>query len=285
MHILEGRKAGVGCLAFSADGGMLAVGRYGGHLEAWDAVKGVALWERKLGLYAVESVGFAPGELIAHHQGRILCLDPATGEPRRLLPPKGRRVARRAAVSPDGGTAAVLFPSAVEGISVADGGKLWRARAPCRYPTLSFSGDGKALAFGADFGSVFIHDAATGRRIRVLAQARSTGVGAVALAPDGGRAAVCVATTLALWHGEALVKEQSLGRTHFLSAAWHPSGAFFATVNGDGKADLWDADTGERRESFDWKTGKLNEVVFDRAGDRAACGATSGAVIIWDIDR
>ena len=77
----------------------------------------------------------------------------------------------------------------------------------------------------------------------------------------------------------------ALGKTHFLGIAWHPSGAFFATANGDGKIDYWDAQTGQRRESYDWGVGKLNAVVFDPAGDRAACCSERGDVVIWDVDR
>jgi WD40 repeat protein len=67
--------------------------------------------------------------------------------------------------------------------------------------------------------------------------------------------------------------------------AFHPSGAFFATANGDGKVDSWDSHTGERRESFDWGFGKLNDVTFDATGDRAACCSEAGEVVVWDVDR
>ena len=43
--------------------------------------------------------------------------------------------------------------------------------------------------------------------------------------------------------------------------------------------------TGERRESFDWGVGKLNDVTFDSTGDRAACCAETGEIVVWDVDR
>jgi WD40 repeat protein len=76
-----------------------------------------------------------------------------------------------------------------------------------------------------------------------------------------------------------------IGRTHFLGAAWHPSGDFFATANGDGTVDFWDTRTGARRESFDWEAGKLHDVTFDANGDRAACCSLTGKVVVWDVDR
>ena len=78
--------------------------------------------------------------------------------------------------------------------------------------------------------------------------------------------------------------QHRLGRTHFLSVAFHPSGDFFATANGDGKVDYWDGHTGEHRQAFDWQVGMLNDVVFDPTGDRAACCSQSGAVVVWDVD-
>ncbi len=61
--------------------------------------------------------------------------------------------------------------------------------------------------------------------------------------------------------------------------------AFLATANGDGKIDYWDATTGERRESFDWGVGKLYDIAFDAAGDRAATCSVKGDVVVWDVDR
>jgi hypothetical protein len=49
--------------------------------------------------------------------------------------------------------------------------------------------------------------------------------------------------------------------------------------------DFWDAATGQRRESFDWGVGKLNDIAFDPAGDRAAVCSNSGQVVVWDVDR
>ena len=68
------------------------------------------------------------------------------------------------------------------------------------------------------------------------------------------------------------------------SRLFHPSGNFLASANGDGKIDYWSL-SGEPLQSFDWGVGKVNDVTFDPTGDRAACCAQSGDVVVWDVDR
>jgi WD40 repeat protein len=58
-----------------------------------------------------------------------------------------------------------------------------------------------------------------------------------------------------------------------------------ADGQGDGTVDTWDTRTGERRDSYDWKVGKLNGIAFDTTGDRAAACSATGKIVIWDVDR
>jgi WD40 repeat protein len=112
-------------------------------------------------------------------------------------------------------------------------------------------------------------------------------VTAVALSPDGRSLACCAARHLLLWRldpGEEVARH-ALGRTHFLAVACHPSGRFFATANGDGTIDFWDAQTGQHQQAYDWKIGKLHAVAFSADGDRAACCGEAGQVVLWDVDR
>jgi WD40 repeat protein len=152
--------------------------------------------------------------------------------------------------------------------------------------SLAWSSDARLLAAGLMNGQVKVYDAATGKEAATFGEAGGPTVNAVALSPGGAAAAWCACTHLHFHRpAEGVSAHHALGKTHFLSVAWHPSGAFFATANGDGKIDYWDAQTGQRRESYDWGVGKLNAVVFDPAGDRAACCSERGDVAIWDVDR
>src|SRR5207249_11203175 len=98
---------------------------------------------------------------------------------------------------------------------------------------LAFGPGGKALYAGYHPGSVRAFDAATGADLGEVGRA-AVGLKALAVSPDGRRIA-CVGGPLTLLGLDppAHVARHKLGRTHFLGAAFHPSGGFFATANGD----------------------------------------------------
>src|SRR5262249_49866270 len=143
------------------------------------------------------------------------------------------------------------------------------------------------LYTGDYHGSIWARQAATGARPVEVGGAAS-GLTVIAVSPDGRRLACAAGGQLPLLalhpHRVAVARHQP-GRTHFLPVAFHPSGGFFATANGDGKIDYWDARTGEHRQAFDWKVGKLYDVVFDPTGDRAACCSKTGQIVVWDVDH
>jgi WD40 repeat protein len=156
---------------------------------------------------------------------------------------------------------------------------------------LNYSADGRRLATGNSSGQVSVRDSATGGLLHEGLAGLASEVKAVALSPDGRSVAWCVASHIYLWGlpspgaAEPIAHHSMGGRTFFLSVAFHPSGDFFATVNGDGKADYWDARTGAHRQAFDWGVGKLQDIAFDPTGDRAACSAKTGEIVVWDVDR
>jgi WD40 repeat protein len=133
---------------------------------------------------------------------------------------------------------------------------------------------------------VGVRDASSGALVHKLGEPKGATVKALALSAHGA-VAWTAGSHLHLWKVDPPqeVAHHSLGRTHFLAVAFHPSGDFFATANGDGKIDYWDARTGAHGEAFDWGVGKLHDVIFDAAGDRAACCSTTGEIVVWDVDR
>jgi WD40 repeat protein len=142
------------------------------------------------------------------------------------------------------------------------------------------------LLLGHPNGQIVFHDTATGDVKEELA-AEDQPIKAVAFSPDGATIAWAARSHLRIWQLDPAreLAHHHLGRTHYLSVAFHPSGRFLATVNGDGKADFWDAHTGAHRKGYDWKVGKLHDVVFDPTGDRAACCSKTGEIILWDVDE
>src|SRR5262249_46000339 len=138
---------------------------------------------------------------------------------------------------------------------------------PSRYliTALAMSAGGGQVAVGCVTGEAHVLRANNGKpAVQLEADGRGE-VKGVALSPDGSRLAVSAGAQVWLYHlapSPRGRKCSAAGRTHYLAVAWHPSGGFFATANGDGKVDYWDAETGERRQSFDWGVGKLNCVTF-----------------------
>lgn len=69
-----------------------------------------------------------------------------------------------------------------------------------------------------------------------------------------------------------------------LTCAFHPSGTRFATIGEDRLVNMWDADTLQRRETYQWKIGKINTITFSSDGYRAAVGSSTGTVLVWDVE-
>jgi len=152
---------------------------------------------------------------------------------------------------------------------------------------MSYSADGHRVACGDGTGWVTVHETDGGKLLYGVRDGPTQCLKSVALSPTGDLVVWSVDWRLyqrRLPPRGDLVRH-SLGRAHVMAVAFHPSGDFFATANGDGKVDYWDARTGEHREAFDWGLGKLNALAFDATGDRAACCAQTGEIVVWDVDR
>jgi WD40 repeat protein len=297
VFVLEDqKKVSLTCLAFSPDGLTLAAGGYRGVVRLWDLTAKRLSGSCSTGNWNNSALCFMPDDrgLLALVGGYLHLFD-REGTDLGRRPRPNRRQFTASAASPDGrlclGFSPLVLLSASGGLmeqALPDFAQRWKTRASGsgQVTALCYSADGRRLACGRGSGRVTVHDADTGAPLHEPREAGAE-VKAVALSPDGRLVAWCAGTHLRLWRLDPpeQVREHSLGRTFFLSVAWHPTGGFFATANGDGKVDYWDAQSGERRQSFDWGIGKLHDVAFDAAGDRAACCSKSGKIVVWDVDR
>ena len=304
MFVLKNRDSAVHAVAFSPDGSLLAAAGYWGYVRLWDLASRSLRFERRPSHYKQSAVFFAPGDRLYSFDGNLTAFDVRAGE---QVPSKRR-----------GGLLPLVFAAAPWPVpsyctatagrrsfscyALADGRQRWRtalppgdvfaqatlAYLPLLVIALAFSGDGRTVAAGCATGQTHVLRADDGKAVARVEQPGRPAVKAVALSPDGSRLAVCAGPTLRLYavgDEPAEVSCVSTGRKHFLNVTWHPSGGLFATTNGDGSVEFWDAQTGARGKAFDWGLGKLNAVAFDATGDRAACGSETGAVVVWDVDR
>jgi WD40 repeat protein len=297
MLKLQHRKYPLRCVAFSADGQLLAACGVGGTVQVWD------LYSRRLAHYfnliptTIEFAFFSHegAHLFALDWTTFYSIDLATGQPtvlgpavhRTFFPVAASADRRRACLGWRDYRGSVSF--GVTQYDLAEWKPLWDVKGPFG-AVPAYSADGRFFACagrswrkGGPEDVTILH-ADTGAVRQVLRNRRT--VQALAISPEGGRIA-WAAPGLCFWRLDPprLVRTHESSRTAYHSLAWHPSGEFFATAKGDGSIDYWDGHTGERRHGFDWGVGKVNDVVFDDAGDRGACCSQSGAVVVWDVDR
>jgi WD40 repeat protein len=289
MLDLHDVRVPINTVAFSPDGSLLAAGCSRGHVQLWETATGTQRARLHGCKYSVSAVFFSPdgATLYAAEWGILAWAVPPRGEGPRVV--VAAQAIEAAALSSDGRLLGVcgFFPqSAVVMCDARDGRVLWSEECVGRHASraLAFASNGATLATSTYNGVILVPDANSGTYGEQLLS--GIPVKALAFSPDGSHLACAAKGHLFLWQLDPLseVAHHTTGRTHFLGVAFHPSGEFFATANGDGKVDYWDAATGKHRESFDWKVGKLHDVTFAPDGQRAACCAKSGHIILWDVD-
>lgn len=288
MFILQGPRSAIRSVAFSPGGTRLAAGGHHGVVQVWDLqTRGCV--RRANWVDVVSRVVFLSDDRLLACLGHVVLrtLGVERGE-EGYCHRVNRGYATALAAAPDGAAVCLAENSRVSRWSLSKPRRVWTTgNLAAGVTSIDWSADGRTVAVGRNDGRVLLLDAVTGVRLGLVGKFGAAAVHAVALSPDGSSLA---------WSGGPRLRIQRLsprgpcfthhlGRTHFQGVAWHPSGGFLATAHGDGTIDFWDAATGERRESFDWKIGKAHAVAFDATGDRAACGAETGTVVVWDVDR
>jgi WD40 repeat protein len=150
--------------------------------------------------------------------------------------------------------------------------------------SLALSADSGWLAVGRGDGVVELHDPMFVASIHLLAH--SSGVTAMAFAPDGGTLATLSANTVTLWDVEQGQRRRTVGEHpgRAWSLAHTPDGRYIATGGWDSTVRLWDPITGRERARFDWHLGRVNAVAFSPDGMTAAAAGNAHDIVIWDVD-
>jgi WD40 repeat protein len=290
VFVMKDRKADLTHVAFSPDGQYLAsAGPNVVRIYDLSARRCVAEGEQEVG--DCECLSFlADGQtVITHREGVVLAQDRTTLKRLWRHPKNYGTYLFRVAVSPDRTRLVAAYTYLIKLFDLPGLGTRWKANAPEQYvvQVVTLSADNRVFAYAAHHDSVRFLDATTGARRGVLPHTADSCERALALSPDGSRLVYCAGRHLRLFTLDPVsaVNHHEISRTTLNGVAFHPSGRFFATAASDGKVDLWDAATGERRESFAWRAGRPQAVAFDDAGDRAACVTATGRVVVWDVDH
>jgi WD40 repeat protein len=153
-----------------------------------------------------------------------------------------------------------------------DGRELHRLDDRGRIATVTWSGDGRVLATGANDGLTTVWSAMTGARVSASAEPVE-GAAHVRFSPDGTKLAVFGGDTIRVVDtksGVSLIP--ALPNVHLLTAAMFTSDSRFLVTLGDGMIRAWDAASGRsagwlvRRQARDFD---LQGELFVAADDRA----------------
>jgi WD40 repeat protein len=301
---------GVGSVAFSPGGHMLASGNVDGTIRLWDVANPVR--PRPLGRplnvgEAVEAVAFSPdGHTLASstYFGTVVLwniTDPAHPVAFGLPLITGGGIVYSVAFSPDGRTLATGdIDGTVRLWDVADPANPRRLGQPLTAGTsivysVAFSPDGHTLASGGSGGTVWLWDVADLAHPRVLGRPLAAGsvVFGVAFSPDGRTlASGGSGATVQLWDVADLAHPRVLGRplaagSVVFGVAFSPNGHTLASGGGGGMVRLWDvADPAHPRHFGPPLTDGTNAVLsvaFSPDGQTLASGNGDGTVRLWNI--
>ncbi|MFC9895887.1 TIR domain-containing protein [Nocardia sp. NPDC127579] len=275
-------------VAYSPDGGTLAIGSENGGVLIYDTETGRPLRTLQTHRARTFAVGYTEEVLITGSgDGTVGLWDAATGDLRRILSGHDNWP-WPVVLSPRGDVLATGDAAGVLRLWALPSGELLHECRP--------GGGGSELVYSMDFcdstlaaayrdGVVRLWDTETGTQEGEFTAAAGA-VYRVAFGP-GGRllAAAAVDGSISLWDPEAAVRVRVLtghtGRVYTL--AFHPNLPILASGDTEGGLRFWDYETGATRHvSAEHSGAALYWIGFDPAGDQLASGDSAGRVCLHD---
>ncbi len=245
LAVLRGHQSLVSCIAFSADGELLASGSFdlGSNIKLWDVATGAEVATLPGHAKPVNALAFAPnGKYLATAgRDRITRLwDVATCKGQPIL--SGYNI-ESLAFSRDGHTLALADNSLTRLLWDIEEQKV-RRTLPLHtsgHVSLAFSPDGETLVTGGDKGAVCFLDSETGE-LRFSARSHTDTVNCVAFAPDGKTlASAGFDKRVKLWQvatgRELLTLPEQKDRVRWLT--FSPDGTMLATAGHDGVLKIY----------------------------------------------
>lgn len=148
---------------------------------------------------------------------------------------------------------------------------------------ISFSPDGRLIAFGLGDGSVRLFDIKEGKEFAKL-RGHSKPVISVSFSSDG----TLMATgdeKIILWNLAALEEIHEFKGHDFIvnSLSFSSDSKFLASGDGSGVVKLWDVERREEIVTLEQRSSSTNSLAFSPDGSILACGHSQGLIRFFDI--
>jgi WD40 repeat protein/tRNA A-37 threonylcarbamoyl transferase component Bud32 len=269
-------------LAFSRDGGRIAIGGAGG-ASVWDSRNDArrAVFDLGEPVSSVTLRGDGGAVVACGARGTVRAWSVRDGAPLLGLQTGASCVA---AITPDGAVALTGDSDGKVRSWDAASGQPLRELAPGAAPaafTIGVSPDGQRLVTGHDDNDARIWEIATGRLLVTLGGHRGP-IFATAWSPDGGRIATCSNdSTSMIWNaitGDAIL---TMTLDHMCpGVAFDRAGERVATASGQ-VARVWTPD-GKLAASYEGHQGNVNSVLFGPPGLLVTASADT-TIQVWDL--
>ncbi|MDE0088208.1 MAG: WD40 repeat domain-containing protein, partial [Candidatus Poribacteria bacterium] len=148
----------------------------------------------------------------------------------------------------------------------------------------ALSPDGTILVTGGDNKNIQFWDCRTGRFL-FSAVGHTQMINALAFSPDGKVLASGDDKTIRLWDAQngRHLSTLSANETEIWMLEFSPNGIILASRNTNETIDLWDVETGEKRQTFT-NLGNQGHFRFAPDGTLIATGSNDNTVRIWNAD-
>lgn len=266
--LLEGNLDGIMSVAFSSDGNSILSVSKDNTLRIWDVVLG-----RQMGDPSMRHLNCTDwvGPVAFSSDGKHIVSEMSDGTLRIWDVATGKQI---------GDSLKVEYRKVVEGTDT-----LRSRQCLC----VSFSPDGKRIAWGKSTGFVFIWDAAKGREIGQHGSFSNAGpVYSIAFSPDAKRVVSGISNNLQFWDASTCTPIKGYlfeGHSDDVTAvAYSPDGKYIVSGSKDSTIRIWDVASGKQiGRPFVEHISPVNYVAFSPDGKRILSKSEDGTVRIWDF--